>query len=301
MTVESEIFDNAELSLAAYAELNIGSTNTLQNISALQQGGDGMTQTQAEEFALRWPEVVDQYTNPLSGLSVTVFRNGSEVNIAIRGTQTSSVVDLFIDLYSDLILGIGQTPAQYTELKTFYENLKSSGTIQATDNVTVSGHSLGGFLAQLLAVDFAGDFEHTYTYNAPGIGGVPLDLFGIPDSTSTADITNIRGDGFSFIATVGTSLGSVVDIQIENSLFIPADHTIKKLTDSLLVFDTLYQLDSTLTVDMYNSIFSASSNVESDTLENIVSGLHDLFLGGALDIDTDDREGLYASMQAIKT
>jgi len=203
MTTEVSIFNSSELALAAYANLQEGLS--ANQILALTEDGVGMTQTQAEQFAVRWPEIVAQYADPVTGLSVTVFRNGSEVNIAIRGTEGLN----FQDLFADLQLGIGQIPEQYTALKNFYETLKSSGQIQETDNLTISGHSLGGFLAQLLAVDYGTDFEHTYTFNAPGIGGVPLDLFGITNNISIAAITNIRGDGFSVISTVGTSLGAV--------------------------------------------------------------------------------------------
>ena len=124
----NELFDGSELALASYSQLNIGLTNTSENITALQQDGEGMTQIQAEQFAQRWPEVVAQYTLP-SGLSFTIFRNGSEVNVAIRGTQTADFVNLFTDLFADLVLGIGQTPAQYNELKSLYEGVKSSGVV----------------------------------------------------------------------------------------------------------------------------------------------------------------------------
>jgi hypothetical protein len=36
----------------------------------------------------------------------------------------------------------------------------------------ITGHSLGGFLAQAFTVDHATDVIHTYTYNAPGTGGI---------------------------------------------------------------------------------------------------------------------------------
>ncbi len=59
----NELFDGSGTSLAAYASLNkdIG-TDAQDNIDALKSAG--MEQTQAEKFALCWPVVVDQYTNP---------------------------------------------------------------------------------------------------------------------------------------------------------------------------------------------------------------------------------------------
>jgi hypothetical protein len=46
-----------------------------------------MTQTQAEQFALRWPEIVNQYSDPVSGLSVTVFRNEEKGDVFILGSE----------------------------------------------------------------------------------------------------------------------------------------------------------------------------------------------------------------------
>ena len=291
----SEYFDNADLALAAYAELS-ENFSVSQQILALQNAG--MTEAQADDFALRWPVVVTQYTDVISGLSVTVFRNGDEVSIAIRGTEGIN----FLDLFADLALGLGLVPGQYDKLKDFYEALKSSGAIQPSDNITVSGHSLGGFLAQLLAVDFPGDFEHTYTYNAPGIGGVALGLFGIPDNTGTVGITNIRGDGFSTVAILGTSIGNVKEIEIENASILAAvsDHTIKKLTDSLLLFNTFLQLDSNFNVGEYNDIFSSSSNVESASLEEMANIIGDLFKVGQA-VVIDDRNGLHVRIRAVNT
>jgi len=50
MTITT-IYNQAELALAAYANLLSGSTSAQENITNLQQGGDGMSAKQAEEFA----------------------------------------------------------------------------------------------------------------------------------------------------------------------------------------------------------------------------------------------------------
>ena len=295
--MENEIYDNAELALAAYADLNKGqSTGSDDNLQALKNAG--MTETQADEFAARWPTIEEQFTDPDTGLSVTVFRNGNEVNIAIRGTDDG------FDVLADLVLGIGGIPEQYAALSVFYESLKSSGVIQSSDQVSVSGHSLGGFLTQVLAAEYQGDFEQIFTFNAPGIGGALLDLlpdyFGIPSNIDIADIINVRGDGFSAIANVGISLGIIEDIQIENSALSYEDHTIKKLTDSLAVFNLLQQLDSSINVGSYNNIFTVSSNVESSSLESVVNSIASLLQVGSF-VATDNREALYARISAINT
>ncbi|WP_245945929.1 lipase family protein, partial [Helicobacter didelphidarum] len=39
-------------------------------------------------------------------------------------------------------------------------------------NVIVTGHSLGGFLAQSFALTYPNRIKEVYTYNAPGMGGI---------------------------------------------------------------------------------------------------------------------------------
>ena len=59
MTTIHEMHVQAELALAAYADLTSGISG--QNyITALQQQGEGMSPAQAEQFASNW-RVVDQY------------------------------------------------------------------------------------------------------------------------------------------------------------------------------------------------------------------------------------------------
>ncbi len=65
MTIENHYYQ-AELSLASYASLVTGNTNSLVNFIALQQGGDGMSSKQAEEFSNRYPYVIEQYYDTLS-------------------------------------------------------------------------------------------------------------------------------------------------------------------------------------------------------------------------------------------
>jgi hypothetical protein len=53
------IFDNAELALAAYANLQEGQTSRPENIDALAgPTGAGMSDTQVVSFAARYPIVV---------------------------------------------------------------------------------------------------------------------------------------------------------------------------------------------------------------------------------------------------
>jgi hypothetical protein len=80
MTTISEYFDQAQLSEAAYSEgLQSGwfggGTEQFPSDYALQlmDGGKGMSKTQAITFANKY-KVIDQYTDPESGFSGTVFQ-----------------------------------------------------------------------------------------------------------------------------------------------------------------------------------------------------------------------------------
>lgn len=79
-------FEQAELALAAYSNLTSGMTDAAYKL-ALIDDGKGMTSAQASAFAAKW-NVVDQYTDPNTGASATVFQAVSKT----KGTG----VDFFL-------------------------------------------------------------------------------------------------------------------------------------------------------------------------------------------------------------
>ncbi len=94
MTTQDFIFQNAELSIASYAVLDFGVTNTDKNLDALVRAG--MTLSQSEDFARRFPVVITQYADILApggmgtGFNATVFKDSStpgNITLAIRGTD----------------------------------------------------------------------------------------------------------------------------------------------------------------------------------------------------------------------
>ena len=68
MTTINDYFVQSELALAAYAILSPSTPDIL----ALQDEGKIMAPTQAAQFASEW-QVIDQYTDLVSGFSATVF------------------------------------------------------------------------------------------------------------------------------------------------------------------------------------------------------------------------------------
>lgn len=139
-------YDYAQLSQAAYATLtpNIGE---LFFRDALTANAAGFSTTQAENFASRHT-VLHQADDPVTGFSATLFQrdDGSKI-LAIRGTNG------FLDALSDLNILFGTAglfDSQYDALKSYYADLINPaglGLLGAGEQITVTGHSLGGYLA----------------------------------------------------------------------------------------------------------------------------------------------------------
>ncbi|MCP5273849.1 MAG: hypothetical protein H6936_03140 [Burkholderiales bacterium] len=132
------------------------------------------------------------------------------------------------DLVNIALLGSTTLQPQYQSLKTKVQEWLDNGTLP--QNFTVTGHSLGGFLATGLTTDFPGNVSHAYLYNTPGVGGILGDLinmmqnaWGVPTQYDPAKFSNVEAvvsDGFSICPEAG--LGYVVtppiSIMIEDQL-----------------------------------------------------------------------------------
>lgn len=158
-----EYFENAQLSMAAYAALTQGITGVAYK-TALKSAG--FSDTQATDFISAY-SVVRVFDDPATDFSATLFqKNGSADKIlAIRGTE--SWHDIVI---TDLQIGVFGLANQYASLQNFYEQILAQ--LQPADTLTVTGHSLGGFLAQAFTLDHQSLVSHAYTYNSPGLGGI---------------------------------------------------------------------------------------------------------------------------------
>jgi Ca2+-binding RTX toxin-like protein len=320
MTTIAESYKGAELALAAYSTLTPGIAGKPYT-DALEDNGRGMSPAQAANFAERW-QVVEQYNgevvyeyldesgNPqqgtiLTGLSVTVFQEvgGTTRFLAVRGTEIESN-DLVTDIFDIGVIGTPERQAQYAALKDKVGMWLGNGTL--SPGFTVSGHSLGGFLAGALLVDYPTQIGHAYLYNAPGIGGAganmvaALRLLTNKDYDPSLDlpkVTNLRAEGGgSMISGLGISWGTPVPINIEVSLNPFANHSIIPLTDSLAFHALLASIDSTVSVDSANKIERAASTTQSDSLEKGVESIYKLFKGTSVSIAAGDRNAFYSSL-----
>lgn len=304
MNTITEYFNQSQLAFAAYANLVPG----IPSVTALTDTAVGMSATQAATFASTYT-VLAQSTPTTNGFSATLFLNNQtgEKTLAMRGTDIS-LADLATDFVDIAILGGVFAQEQYASLNGFYQQLIAQGALTSSETFSVSGHSLGGFLAQAFSVDHPSNITQTYTYNAPGIGGAFAEIatwLGLLNTNvAAASILNIRGSGVSVIAGLGTLLGNVQTVFTEG-----APHSIVPLTDSLAVYNLFAQLEPTASLNTITNILKAESNVAANSLESAVSALGKLFLvngaagfnGNEFDSSTNGRDLLYTALKDINT
>lgn len=195
-----------------------------------------------------------------SGFQGAAYTNGSAVVIAFAGTQLKDPKDVLADLgigvgdidkvgrslleqvaskihlishdsldkaHNVMIRGTANTQAQIRAAEAFYQEVKGKlGT--AKPQIFISGHSLGGFLAQVVVVRTN---TPAVTFNAPGAGS-----FG---SNSGSSITNhVRQH--DLVGSYGKHIGKVVtynDVKFQltnyKERYLMRNHGIAEFIDDL--------------------------------------------------------------------
>lgn len=298
-------YTQAELAFAAYANL----FPDVNPIPALRDDTVGMSPTQARRFAQRW-RVVDQFNDSFSGLSATVFEEVAtgKRSLAIRGTTPSDVRDLTADL-GVLLHGIPDLSLQYRALRERVSGWTLEGTLPG--RFTVSGHSLGGWLAAGLVSDFGPLIEQAYLYNAPGVLGatelVPLlaRALGIGAwSGDPARVSNLRAAaGTSLVAGTGLALSPPIAIEIEAASGLGlGNHSISRLVDALALHEAFVRLAPVLTLSETAQILRAASAQNARTLEAALDALRVTLLGeaaGAVPTAEGERDEFYRNLYAL--
>ena len=149
MSTISNYYKYSELAFAAYSNLAPGML--LQDyIDALMNNNRGMSQTQAEDFAKTYT-VIDQYNDPSSGLSVTLFQDaGGHQTVAIRGTTPTDLLDLETDMIDIALLGTPAYQAQYSALSAKKQQWLGIGAYRSPNPFAVAkaNNIYGGFERQ---------------------------------------------------------------------------------------------------------------------------------------------------------
>jgi len=301
----------SELSQAAYADLMIGALDTPAQQQLLRD--TGMTTKQAEAFASTYTVIDRKFDG--TGLSVTLFQKSgtNEQFVAVRGTEVSDIMDIATDYFSIALLGTTAHQSQYAALSGYVHGWLAGPEL--SPGFTVSGHSLGGFLATGLTAEFSASISHTYLYNTPGLGGITtgaplieiLQALLVPPTTVDANkITNIKSDAWiSPIAGLGDQVVEPTWVHTENQLLgvseWPAslNHSVQALTDALAIYDVFSQVDSTLTVETIGTIIKASSNSNDNQLESSLAALGNVF-GKTYPVTETTREALYQNIYDLQ-
>ena len=304
-------FRFAQLSLASYADLQ---GNLSDYVARLVQAG--LTQSLADTFAAQYT-VKSHLSDTIVGFSATLFEktnpDGTKENVlSIRGTNDTA--DVLVDLVSVALAGSAELNPQYVQLKSYLDFLLNpdNGFVQANEKISITGHSLGGFLAQALATEpsYVSRIDKVYTYNAPGFGGPVADVLqalGIPNpligQVPPGKVTNlIASDGISSLAGLGVHIGEIETVFIE-SLVAPLDpvhnHLIAPLVDALAVFDLFGKIDPDITTGQITKILNATSAQAGNSLELSLQALNKLFLGEDIQPLIATRDDLYAKIQEL--
>ena len=145
------------------------------------------------QISLRTKAFVNRYelvhhikNTSITGFSSTVFYDSKFNNyiIGFRGTELGFKDLVFTDGMIALFgAGLNQIASMAMLKGDMYDAIKehkaNSGDTSEVSNLVLSGHSLGGHLAQSFAFLYTKDVKELYTFNAPGFGGIYASLLTI--------------------------------------------------------------------------------------------------------------------------
>ena len=173
--------------------------------------------------------VEDQLHIAHNGFDAMALKNGKEVIIAFRGTEITSFDDITTDLF-DVGTGLGiQSPYARAYAKTIAARYPNA-------QIHLTGHSLGGYLAQHAGAELLQDGRYgqqvisVTTFNAPGIGWINSPL-GYDVLKASGRVIHYETEG-DVVSEINMKPGRVV-IGKRSSLTGSA-HTIKNFTDTLV-------------------------------------------------------------------
>ncbi|KGJ88618.1 hypothetical protein [Colwellia psychrerythraea] len=187
------------------------------------------------------------------------------------------------------------------------------GNISNTEDLNVSGHSLGGHLASTFSLLFPSVINQTSTFNSAGIVGDQFDELAsaiaevldiVPDKVAepNVNVIDIKSPLDPVSSLGGLHLGGgLVDvfIEVEDTLTDLESHDMDRLVDSLAVMNLLYTLDNSFTLAKANKLLPLASSDEFTELEGVMNYLARLFGQGEVAVTNSDHDEVYSTIKKI--
>lgn len=292
----------SETVVAAYAIGLLPGTSSNADAYAVA----GMATTEAAQFDAQW-QVLAQSAEVSNGFSAVLMQDrvtGEKV-LAIRGTELNSAADVWTDFKDIALSGNVDGMAQYQSLEAFYQGLINSGALTPTTPLTVTGHSLGGFLSQAFTMEHPDIVSAAYTFDAPGFGGGLAELATwfhyIDTSIPNTKITNAYAiDGISATSGLGYMLGSRQGVRIEPSATQFANHSSLRISEALMIQGLLATLDPSLSQEAVNALYTGASSSAQTSSEGLLDALRTMFDQTATTTTPGDRQALYANSSSLR-
>lgn len=250
----------------------------------------GFTNQQYENFRDQY-RIIAHMPNQSIGLSMTIFesRDTEQRTIAFRGTEPTLdgifpdlVRDIFLGLGLDIVTdGLGQSPVIDQFLK---DNglLNEDGSV-ATEylhGVDIVGHSLGGHLTLMAALDYPDLLSEVYTFNGAGLA--LLDSF--YNNYMQPFFSGESAENLAYVHSITTNVYSSPGFEITRSdvwfsyvgehlpLFIEKqggntsidNHSMSFLVDALSVHRVLALLGQDLSVNEIDMMLWQAHNREEE-------------------------------------
>ncbi|MFO1376515.1 MAG: hypothetical protein U1F14_05905 [Steroidobacteraceae bacterium] len=274
----------------------IGTTDSARQglVAALLQS-DTVDVAMGEEIGRRYV-LLSVRESGWSGFCAAVFRDRGtrQLYLAIRGADAASPLDLL----DDAALVAGATGGRLSQSESLQRYIAEIRADQAAGrlppgSLTLTGHSLGGYLVQHAVFECAGLVTAAYTFNSAGIGGL-LGLAGGTRYVLSSDTQFVR----NFIAEPGLGVvssrmsgprpGREYTTFIEDQsgdaapgsppVTVRGNRSIAPLADALGVYRVMDLLaHGGQTFEQLTALLAATTRYSLDTLESTLSGIGQFF------------------------